>query len=331
VRGRLAEIDVRAPGTYEVLVTAGNSWGIDQVATLLTRPGDAVLVESPTYHLAVRILRDHPLEVVPLPFDGQGLVVDAIPGVLAGLRGRGLRVPLLYTVPTFHNPTGISLAVRRRRALVELAAAEDLLVLEDDAYRELAFDAPLAPPSLWSEAAADPATAGRVIRLGSFAKSLAPGLRSGYLTAAHSIVARFAEGGLLDSGGGISHFASLVVAEFMACGAYAENVGRLRAAYRARRDALVDELRSAAPQASIVTPGGGFFAWLTLPEPLTARDLLGAAEEGGVSFVPGHVFDAGRVDALAARSLRLAFSRYPPAALAEAARRLGRALAGAPR
>jgi DNA-binding transcriptional MocR family regulator len=322
VRQRLAAVDGRAPAADEVLVTAGNSWAIDQVATLLTRPGDAVLVESPTYHLAVRILSDHPVEVVPLPFDGEGLVVDAIPETLAALRSRGRRVALLYSVPTFHNPTGVSLSAARRRALVKIAAREGLLVLEDDAYRELAYDAPLAPPSLWSEDGS-----GSVVRLGSFAKSLAPGLRSGYLTADPAIVARFAEGGLLDSGGGISHFASLVVAEYLRSGSYATNVERLRAAYRERRDVLLEALARGLPGATVAAPAGGFFVWLTLAEPLTARAALDGAEREGVSFVPGHVFDVTRSDPLAGRSLRLSFSRYPPDVLAEAARRLGRAVA----
>ncbi len=144
---RLTEIDARAPRPGEVLISAGSSHAIDQLATLLTVPGEVVLVESPTYHLAVRILRDHPLELVAIPFDGGGLRVDTVADTLARLRRAGRRVRVLYTVPTFHNPTGISLAPDRRRALVELAAAEGLLIVEDDAYRELAYDGP-PPPSL---------------------------------------------------------------------------------------------------------------------------------------------------------------------------------------
>ena len=112
----------------------------------------------------------------------------------------GRRPRLLYTVPTYHNPTGASLALARRSALVDLAAAEDLLIVEDDVYRELSYNRP-APPSLWSLA-----PVGAVVRLGSFAKSLAPGVRLGWLTAGPAIASRLIGSGLLDSGGGINHF-----------------------------------------------------------------------------------------------------------------------------
>ena len=358
---RLAVVDGgRAPDPAAVLITAGNSWAIDLVATLLTRPGDVVLVETPTYHLAVKILREHPIRLLPIPADTGGLVVDAIPDALRAARAGGARVRLLYTVPTYNNPTGISLADDRRRALVALAEREGFLVLEDDAYRELAYDDPAAPPSLWSAAAP-----GTVVRLGSFSKSLAPGLRVGYLTADPATVVRFADGGVLDSGGGISHFAALAVAEFARSGEFAANVARLRNELRARRDALLDGLADAMPEGSAWTrPRGGYFVWVTLPPGHSARAALPAAEALGASFVPGSAFllpaqggvedleatrdparsarGAGGVDGAGPsdvdsvgppdpeRSLRLAFSRFPPDLLREAARRLGRAASVAP-
>lgn len=336
VAARLPLVDAVGPAPDEIVITAGNSWAIDQVATLLTEPGDVVLVESPTYHLALRILRDHPLELVPVPFDSDGLVVDGLPAILAGIRRAGGRPRLLYTVPTFHNPTGVSLSGERRRALVELADAEGLVIVEDDAYRELAYDGP-PPPSLWSLAAASGAH-GTVVRLGSFAKSLAPGLRVGYITADTAIAARIADCGMLDSGGGISHLTSLIVATYAEDGRYATNVQRLRAAYRERRDALSDELADALPQgATWSESGGGYFTWVTLASG-DARAALPAVEAAGCGYVPGDVFclragategrgAPGAFAAAAGRSFRLAFSRYPPDQLRQAARRLGRGLA----
>jgi len=319
VRERLGVVDARSPASGEVVATAGTSHALDQVATLLAAPGDVVLVESPTYHLAVRILRDHPLELVAVPFDGGGLRVEAVADMLARLRGAGRRVRLVYTVPTFHNPTGISLAPERRRALVDLAAAENLLVVEDDAYRELAYDGP-SPPSLWS--LGEP---GSVLRLGSFAKSLAPGLRVGYMTGDAPTIDRFVGGGVLDSGGGISHFASLVVAEFVASGAYATQVERYRKAYRERRDAILEALAEHVPDdATWTSPAGGYFTWVTLPAGRDARALLAEAEARGMSFVPGSVFHLDREGG--GRALRLSFSRSSPADLREAVRRLGHAL-----
>ncbi len=315
---RIAAREGRAPDPSELMITGGASQGLDLVCALLTRPGDVALVESPTYHLAVRILRDHPLELVPVPRDEGGLRLDALEQIVAGLRRSGKAPRLLYTVPTFHNPTGISLAGERRGALVELAEAGDFVIVEDDVYRELSYDGP-APASLWSMA-----PAGRVVRLGSFAKSLAPGLRLGWLTADAATVARIADGGLLDSGGGVNHFTAMAVAALCEAGDFDAQVERLRAAYRERRDALVAALREHLPPSCAVdSPAGGFFVWVRLPQGADASALLPAAERAGVSYIPGARF---HLDGAGANTLRLAFSLYGPAELREAARRLGGAL-----
>jgi 2-aminoadipate transaminase len=318
---RLAEVDARAPAADSVVISAGASHAIDQVATLMTNPGDVVLVEDPTYHLAVRILRDHPLELVPIPTDAGGLQLDALEEIVGRLRQHRRAVRLLYTVPTFHNPTGISLAPDRRHRLVRFAETAGLLIVEDDAYRELSYDGP-APPSLWSLA-----RPGTVLRLGSFAKSLAPGLRTGFITADAPLAGRIRDSGVLDSGGAISHFSSLVVAEFMAGGDYARNVEHLRNSYRQRRDALLSALTEHLDdRAGWQRPAGGYFVWLALSPGQDAVSYLPAAEAQGTSYMPGSTFSLATTQR--GDSLRLAFSRYPPDLLAEAIRRLARALRG---
>ncbi|HWQ14553.1 MAG TPA: PLP-dependent aminotransferase family protein [Roseiflexaceae bacterium] len=315
---RTAAREGRAPSPDEVVITGGASHGLDLICTLLARPGDVALVESPTYHLAVRVLRDHPLHLVPVQADEGGLRVDTLAEALAALRREGRAARLLYTVPTFHNPTGACLALERRRALVELAAEEGFLIVEDDVYRELAYDAP-PPPSLWSLA-----PPGTVARLGSFAKTLAPGLRLGWITAGAADVARITGCGLLDSGGGLNHFTAVTVSALCAAGDFDAQVARLRAAYRERRDALATALRAHLPPGCAVhPPGGGFFQWVQLPEGLDAAELLPRAEATGVAYIPGARF---HLDGRGANTLRLAFSLYPPAELREAARRLGEAL-----
>jgi 2-aminoadipate transaminase len=316
--GQIEASEGRAPAADEIMVTGGISQALDQVCTLLTRPGDLVLVELPTYHLAVRILREHPLELVPVPTDDDGLRLNALAATIADLRRAGRAPRFLYTVPTFNNPTGASLIRDRRRALVDLAAAEDLLIVEDDAYRELTYDG-AAPPSLWSLA-----PAGTVVRLGSFAKAVAPGLRLGFLTADAATVERFRGGGLLDSGGGINHFTANVVAAFCEDGGFAEQGARLRAAYRARRDALAEGLREYLPESCHWRiPAGGFFIWLHLPPGLDAVELLPKALDAGIGYGPGPRF---HLDGSGANTLRLAFGLYPPEQLIEAARRLGAVL-----
>lgn len=318
LRDRIERTEGKAVPAEEIIITAGNSEGLDQICTLAAQPGDVALVETPTYHLAVRIMRDHPLELVPVPVDEEGLNVEALQAALVALRREGRQARLLYTVPTFHNPTGVTLNAQRRQALVDLAATEGLLIIEDDVYRDLAYDGPAAP-SLWRLA-----PPGTVARLGSFAKTLAPGLRVGFITGPANLVERIALSGLRDSGGGASHFAAMLVSAFCRLGLYDEHVAHLRAAYRARRDALIGALQASLPAAvRCVPPRGGFFVWLSLPEGLDAGHLLPAAEAAGMSFIPGANF---HLDGRGRSALRLAFSLYPPDQLAEGGRRLAQAI-----
>lgn len=316
---RLKRTDARAPDPVEVVITAGASQTLDLLCTLCTHPGDVVLVESPTYHLAVRILRDHPLNLVAVPSDADGIDVDALKSLLERMARRGRTARLLYFVPTHHNPTGVCMSLERRRALAAVAAAYGVLLVEDDVYRELSYDAP-APPSVWSLA-----PPGIVARIGSFSKSLAPGLRLGYLTADASLTRRLIGSGLLDSGGGLNPFVALTVAEVCTSGDFDATIARLCAIYRERRDALAGGLRDYLPPGCHCTvPGGGFFQWVALPEGIDAGELLPFAESMGVSYLPGSRF---YLDAPRRNTLRLAFSLYQPPQLIEAARRLGEAIA----
>lgn len=318
---RIGQTEARTPQLDELMLTGGISITLDQICTLCTRPGDVVLAESPAYHLALRILRDHPLDLIPAPTDDQGLRIDALAETIARLRREGRPPRLLYTIPTFNNPTGVSLPDERRRALVDLAANEGLLIVEDDVYRELHYDGPPLP-SLW-----ELAPSGVVARMGSFAKSLAPGIRLGWLTADAPLVQRFVEGGVLDSGGSLNHFTSLVVAQFCLSGEYDALLDRFRTAYRARRDALLSGLSQHMPDGCSWThPAGGYFVWLRLPERIDTETLLPHAEAMGVSFVPGTLF---YLDGGGHNALRLAFCLYDPDELTEGTRRLGAALKAA--
>lgn len=318
LRDRIERNEGRIPGADEIAITGGISHALDQLITLCTSPGDVVLVESPTYHLAVRILRDRPVHLIAVPGGEGGPNAQALADLIGDLKSRGRRVRLMYGVPTFNNPTGACWSEAVRRAVVALAEREDILIVEDDAYRELAYDQ-ATPPSLWSTAAE-----GVVARLGSFSKSLAPGMRVGWITASKAIIARIAASGVMDSGGGPNQFAAMVVAAYCERGAFDPQVMRLREAYRARRDALLRALQRHLPaDCTACAPGGGFFVWLTLPG-ISAQQLLPVAERMGVSFVPGHKFfcDGRSGD----DSLRLAFTLYAPQQLEEAASRLAQAI-----
>lgn len=316
---RLSETDARAPTYDQVVITSGASQGLDLVATLLLTPGDTVLLDVPTYHLGISILADHPVQLQAVPSDADGVVVEELARTVARLRRDGERPRLLYTIATFHNPTGRNVSVERRKALVALAAQEGLLIAEDDTYRELSYDGP-PPPSLW---ALD--RAGAVIRIGSFAKAVAPGLRLGYVTATAEIATRLATGGLLDSGGGMNHFAATVLSEYAASGDYVRQIERFQAAYRAQRDAILAGLAAQLPEtASWSRPGGGYFVWVQLPPGLTADELRPVAATHGVAFLPGHRFFLDEAEAPGA--LRLAFSMHPPERLEAATASLGEAI-----
>ena len=318
LRAHIAQTEPQAVAADEIAITAGNSDAIDQVCTLFTQAGDVVLVESPSYHLALRIMRDHPLRLVPVATDEHGLQVELLAQTVRDLQRAGSNVRMLYTVPTFHNPTGVSLSAERRLALVQLAQQAGFFIVEDDVYRELHYDAP-APPALWTLA-----PRGTVLRLGSFAKSLAPGLRLGWINGSAQQVRRLVDGGLRDSGGGVNHLTAMVAGELCTTGGFELYVQRFRNAYRERRNALLAALSEQMPAGcSWQVPAGGFFVWVTLPAGLDATALLPHAEAAGMAFIPGANF---HLDGRGSNTLRLAFSLYPPQELAHAAQRLGKAV-----
>lgn len=297
----------------DVYVTAGNSQAFDFLLTVFTKPGDLVLVESPTYNLALGTLRDHPLHIGLVPQDELGLDVDALRTLLERPATEGRKAKLLYTIPTFHNPAGVCLDEARRRQLLDLAREHELLIVEDDVYRELAYDHG-APPALWAMAPDAP-----VLRLGSLSKSLAPGLRVGWINARRDLIERIDAAGVLDSGGSVAHFAACVAALTISDAGYDRHVRHLRATYATRRDALAAALREHVPTARFTVPGGGFFIWLELPPDMAATALLPVAERYGVAFAPGSRFRMDGDD----RHVRLAFSLYDEEDLREGARRLG--------
>jgi DNA-binding transcriptional MocR family regulator len=325
LRERIAERIARQEGYAaspdDVLVSGGNSQGLDLALTMLTGPGDIVLVESPTYALALQMLRDRPLEVAAVPMDANGIDVERLEGMVEALAAAGRKPRLLYTIPTFHNPTGVSLSPERRRVILELARRHALILIEDDAYREIAYEA-AAPASLW---ATDPEAP--VVRLGSFSKSLAPGLRVGWINARADLLERISAAGLLESGGCVTQFAASVVARALSGPGYDDHLHALRRSYASRRTALTAALRAHLPAgARFVEPAGGFFIWLTLPEGVTSARLLPVAEEHGVSFASGSRFSTDGDDG----SVRLAFALLDEQTLAEGARRLGLALRNMP-
>ena len=314
----LERIEGEKPPSEQMLITGGASQALDMLCLLLTQPGDIALVQSPTYHLALRVLRDHHLALLAVPSDNEGMKIDALEETLKAFEGQEKQPRFLYLVSTFNNPTGITLGIERRKALAELARQYDLIVVEDDVYYQLWYDQP-PPPSIYNLSMAE-----SVIRLGSFSKILAPGLRLGWMLASPPIVQRCIQSGVLDSGGGLGHFTAHVVAAFIELGLLDHHVETLRAKYQERRNLLIDALADHLPKdCHWIIPQGGFFVWLRLPKEINSAVFLRAAEDAGVSYIPGvNFFTQGGGE----NYCRLNFTMVSPNELEEGASRLGSAL-----
>jgi len=296
-------------GMDDLFVTGGASLGLDLICTLYTQPGDVVFVEEPSYFLALRIFADHHLRVVSIATDAHGLDVDALAAALAHHKP-----VLLYTIPTYQNPSGATLSLERRQRLVALSQQHGFLVVADEVYHLLSYGAPPPPPL------ASFVDSGTVLSLGSFSKILAPGLRLGWVQAAPPHLHRLVQSGLLDSGGGLNPFTSGLVRVVLEQGWQDEYLGRLKRTYTGRVAALRTALHAAlGDRATFAEPTGGYFFWVRLPESLDAEALLTRAASHKVGFRPGVRFSSrGELR----NYVRLCFAFYDDDTLTEGADRL---------
>ncbi len=296
----------------EVLVTTGSQQALGLAASALLDPGDVVLVEDPSYLAALQSFALAGARLVPVPAGEDGPDLEAVAALVAEHRPK-----LLYVVPTFQNPTGRTISRAGRARLAALAGELGLWLLEDDPYGELRYDGePL--PSLGSF----PGAEDRTLAISSLSKVVAPGLRIGWLRAPAALrraltVAK--QAGDLHT----STVDQMAAAAVLAAG-LEDHLERLRASYRARRDALLGGLAEALPAGSQWNePDGGMFVWARLPEGHDAAPLLERALRHDVAFVPGAPFFAGPADHA---TLRLSFVTHPPEEIVEGLRRLGAAV-----
>jgi 2-aminoadipate transaminase len=306
LREWIAERHGVAPG--RVLVTNGSLQGLGFLAERFA--GERVLVEAPTYDRPLKVLARLGSEVTAVPTDGEGLDPDALEAELRS----GRRPAFLYTIPTFQNPSGRTLSPDRRRRVVELAREHDLLVLEDDPYGLVRFEG--EPPPTLHELDGG----AHVVYSSSFSKTVAPGLRVGYLVGPEPLV-RELEAIAVQTYITPVLFAQATVAEFLRRGSLEPNLERVRGLLRERRDTMLAALeeRLGGSGASWSRPEGGYFVWLDLPAGLDANELLRRAEEL-VTFVPGTDFYPGGSGGEA--SVRLAYSFVSPDEVAEGVARL---------
>jgi len=303
-----------APET--LMVTAGASQALALICTLLTRPGDTVFVEEPSYFLALRILReDFRLNTVPIAMDEDGLRMDALEESLTRQRP-----VFVYTISAFQNPSGYTLAAERRQRLAALGQEHGFLVVADEVYQLLHYSA-RPPKPLVAHAAG-----GQILSIGSFSKILAPGLRLGWIQAVPELVQRFVRCGLVDSGGGLNHFTSNLVRPALDQGWQTEYLAGLRQTYRRRIDVMDAALhRHIGDRARWRKPDGGYFFWLEMDAAIDTTALLPAAHAAQVGFLPGaRCSSVGELK----NFLRLSFAHFGEAEIEEGVARLGRVLAG---
>jgi 2-aminoadipate transaminase len=313
----MAEVGIAAHPD-EVVVTTGSQQALDLVTRIFVDPGDVVLAEAPSYVGALSTFRSYQADVRHVAMDGDGLVPEALREALAELAAEGRTAKMLYTVPSFHNPAGVTATPQRRAQVLEVAREAGLLVLEDDPYALLGFDGP--PPRALRADDPDGAT---VVYLGSFSKTFAPGLRVGWALAPHAVRDKLvlaSEATQLCP----SAYAQLTVASYLATQPWREQVKVFREIYRERRDALLESLVELMPPGTTwTTPHGGFYVWLTLPPGVDAARMLPLAIGERVAYVPGSAFYAEPVlSDLARRSLRLSYCFPEPDRIREGVRRL---------
>ena len=295
-----------------LFITAGISQALDQICALHTRPGSTVIVEEPSYFLALRIFTDYELKIISTPIDENGLIIEALEEKL--LEHKPV---FLYTIPTFHNPAGATLSADRREKLVSLSEEYDFFIVADEVYQMLAYTSTPPPPMIYYD------TSARVLSLGSFSKILAPGLRLGWMQANPSLLEPFIVCGYLDSGGGLNPFVSSIVNSMIELGLQKDYLDFLRKTYRDRMVALSKALRQRIPALKYTDPDGGYFIWSYLPEGTNAETLLADAGKHQVGFQPGIKFSSANG---LRNYLRFCFAFYGKEQLVEGVERLAQVI-----
>lgn len=296
----------------DIVITAGSQMAIDLIVRVMCNPGDVILVESPSYVGALGVFRAYEADIRHVAMDSDGLNPVALQEMIAKVKAEGKKVKLLYTIPTFHNPSGLTQPQARRKELVEIAQREDVLIIEDDPYALLSFDSIIHRPMAADEKE-------RVVYCGSFSKVISAGLRIGWAVAPHALREKLV---LANEAATLcpSNFTQMIVDEYLRTQDWLAQVATFRDIYQQRRDALLTALTDHMPPGvSWTVPTGGFYSWLTLPPGFDATAMLPRAVTHLVAYVPGTGFYA---DGQGRSNLRLSFCYPPPERIVEGVKRL---------
>jgi 2-aminoadipate transaminase len=297
-----------------LFVTSGVSAALDLMCTVFTQAGDTIFIEENTYFVAPKIFADHHLKVVPIAMDEQGLIIESLEENLK------LHQPkFLYTIPIHHNPTGTTLEAARRTRLIELARKTNFLILADEVYQLLSYTD--NPPTPFAAYVADNEN---IVSLGSFSKILAPGLRLGWLHAHPNNIKRLIASGLLDSGGGMNPFTSVVIRYVIEAGDLEKNIGRLKSLYHKQAAAMAEALNRHLPEAVFQIPNGGYFFWVCFPDHRNITELRKRARPFNVDFRQGNLFS---LSGALSNYMRLCFAHYDEEQIEQGVLRLKECLA----
>ncbi|MDO4259926.1 MAG: PLP-dependent aminotransferase family protein [Actinomycetaceae bacterium] len=294
-----------------IVVTTGSQQALDLMAELFIDTGDVVLAESPSYVGALGCFRARQADVIHVDMDDEGLIPSALEETIARLKKEGRSIKFLYTIPNYQNPAGVTLSEERRPIIAAICQREHVLILEDNPYGLLGFDAdPL--PALHSYAPEG------VVYLGSVSKMFAPGMRIGWALAPHAIRDKLilaSEAAILSP----TMFGQMFLSQYLTDYDWYSQVKAFRSMYRERRDAMMGALAEYMPQCSWTKPAGGFYTWVTLPDGLDAKAMLPRAVRALVAYVSGTAF---YYDGRGANHMRLSFCYPTPEDIREGVRRL---------
>ena len=300
-----------------VVVTTGSQQALDLVTKLFIDPGDIILAEAPSYVGAIGVFRSYQAHMVHVLTDENGLVPEALLETIVRLKAEKRTIKFLYTIPNFQNPAGVTLSAERRPEILAICKEHNILILEDNPYGLLSFDEPV-PPALRS------LDEDGVIYLGSFSKTLAPGIRVGWALAPHAIREKLvlaAEAAILCP----SSFSQLVISEYLTQADWRGQINEFRGVYRERRDAMLEALDEHLPELSWNIPNGGFYIWVDRPEQLDSKAMLPRAVTELVAYTPGTAFFA---DGGGRHNLRLSFCYPTPENIRIGIRRLATVIQG---
>jgi 2-aminoadipate transaminase len=301
----------------DIVITTGSQHGLELFSKIFIDPGDVVLAEGPSYVTAMVIFGSYQAEVDHVPMDEHGLIPEALREHIQRLKAAGRSVKFLYTVPTFHNPAGVTLTWERRLEILEIARDNDILVLEDNPYGLLYFGP--KPPAAMRSVEHD-----GVVYLGTFSKTLAPGFRVGWVLAPHAIREKL----ILANEAAVlcpSSFSQLVISQYLSDADWKGQIDTFRSVYRERKEAMISALSEHLPELSWTNPNGGFYVWLTLPPFLDSKAMLPRAVKELVAYTPGTAFYA---NGSGRHNIRLSFCYPTPENIRVGIRRLATVING---